>query len=52
MQNDQFPNVFIKHETHIFFSAYKDAIKMLLKWVVLKWNLIFKTFLAPNETEL
>lgn len=26
-----FPNVFIKHETHIFFSAYKDAIKMLLK---------------------
>lgn len=30
MQNDPFQNVFIKHETHIFFSAYKDAIKLVL----------------------
>lgn len=29
MQNDQFQNVLIKHETHIFFSAYKDAIRIL-----------------------
>lgn len=43
-----FKNVFIKHETHIFFSAYKDAIKLVL----LNWNLIFERFLVPNEPEL
>lgn len=34
MQKDQFQNVFIKHKPHIFFSAYKDAIKLVL----LNWN--------------
>lgn len=38
MQNDQFPNVLIKHETHIFFSAYKDAIT--ISTIELKFNLL------------
>lgn len=40
MQNDQFQNIFIKHKTHIFFSACKDATKSIL----LKWNLSSKSF--------